>query len=149
MCWLFLILPFLHDFKMSVCELIYEPSDRHFEIKVYLFTDDLTQALTGDPRAPLPPREAISQYVQQHLELYVNNSSQQLQFYSIRQKEEQTLLQFRTQSLEGSPASIFVKNDLLLEKFSEQSNMVYLVAPGKSKQVEALGNNRRNASFGW
>ncbi len=149
MFWLFLILPFLHDFKMSVCELIYEPSDRHFEIKVYLFTDDLTQALTGDPRAPLPPREAISQYVQQHLELYVNNSSQQLQFYSIRQKEEQTLLQFRTQSLEGSPASIFVKNDLLLEKFSEQSNMVYLVAPGKSKQVEALGNNRRNASFGW
>lgn len=149
MCWLFLILPFLHDFKMSVCELIYEPSDRHFEIKVYLFTDDLTQALTGDPRAPLPPREAISQYVQQHLELYVNNSRQQLQFYSIRQKEEQTLLQFRTQSLEGSPASIFVKNDLLLEKFSEQSNMVYLVAPGKSKQVEALGNNRRNASFGW
>lgn len=149
MFWLFLILPFLHDFKMSVCELIYEPSDRHFEIKVYLFTDDLTQALTGDPRAPLPPREAISQYVQQHLELYVNNSSQQLQFYSIRQKEEQTLLQFRTQSLEGSPASIFVKNDLLLEKFSEQSNMVYLVAPGKSKQVEALGNNRRNTSFGW
>lgn len=149
MFWLFLILPFLHDFKMSVCELIYEPSDRHFEIKVYLFTDDLTQALTGDPRAPLPPREAISQYVQQHLELYVNNSRQQLQFYSIRQKEEQTLLQFRTQSLEGSPASIFVKNDLLLEKFSEQSNMVYLIAPGKSKQVEALGNNRRNASFGW
>ncbi|MEY4202632.1 MAG: hypothetical protein RL013_334 [Bacteroidota bacterium] len=149
MFWLFLILPFLHDFKMSVCELIYEPSDRHFEIKVYLFTDDLTQALTGDPRAPLPPRETISQYVQQHLELYVNNSRQQLQFYSIRQKEEQTLLQFRTQSLEASPASIFVKNDLLLEKFSEQSNMVYLVAPGKSKQVEALGNNRRNASFGW
>ena len=134
---------------MSVCELIYEPSDRHFEIKVYLFTDDLTQALTGDPRAPLPPREAISQYVQQHLELYVNNSHQQLQFYSIRQKEEQTLLQFRTPVLSASPSQIYVKNDLLLEKFSEQSNMVYLIAPGKSKQVEALGNNRRNASFGW
>ncbi len=149
MFWLFFILPFLHDFKMSVCELIYEPSDRHFEIKVYLFTDDLTQALTGDPRAPLPPREAISQYVQQHLELYVNNSHQQLQFYSIRQKEEQTLLQFRTPVLSASPSQIYVKNDLLLEKFSEQSNMVYLIAPGKSKQVEALGNNRRNASFGW
>ena len=148
MYWLLLAVPFLHDFKMSVCELIYEPSDRHFEVKVYLFTDDLTQALTGDPRATLPTREAVSQYVQQHLELYVNSSRQELQFYSIRQKEEQTLLQFRTPSMTGSPSSVFVRNDLLLEKFSEQSNMVYLTAPGKSKQVEALGNNRRNASFG-
>lgn len=146
---LFLILPFLHDFKMSICEFIFEPSDRHFEVKVYLFTDDLTQAITGDPRAPLPARETISQYVQQHLELYVNNSRQELQFYSIRQKDEQTLLQFRTPSLSYSPGQMYVKNDLLLEKFSEQSNMVYLIAPGKSKQVEALGNNRRNASFGW
>jgi hypothetical protein len=149
MYWLFLVLPFLHDFKMSVCELIYEPSDRHFDVKVYLFTDDLTQALTGDPRATLPTREAISQYILQHLELYVNNSRQELQFYSIRQKEEQTLLQFRTPALASSPSGVYVKNDLLLEKFSEQSNMVYLMVPGKSRQVEALGNNRRNASFGW
>ena len=106
MYWLFLVLPFLHDFKMSVCELIYEPSDRHFDVKVYLFTDDLTQALTGDPRATLPTREAISQYILQHLELYVNNSRQELQFYSIRQKEEQTLLHFRTPALASSPSGV-------------------------------------------
>ena len=138
----------LHDFKMSVSELIFDPSDRHWEIKVYLFTDDLTQAISGDPKAALPARNAIDQYVQQHLQVYVDGVRQPLQCYSIRQKEEQTLVQFQTPGMPNVDIKkVRVVNQLLTQTFREQTNMVYLIVPGKSKKTSALDAGRMEAVF--
>lgn len=139
-----------HDFKMSICEVIYEPSDRHFDVKIYLFTDDLTEVLTGDPKAALPTREVISQYVLQHLGVQVNGVQQTLQFSAIRQKEEQVMVQFSTPSL-GSvqPATVAVWDNIMLEKFREQTNMLYLIVPGKNKRTEALDAKRTSVEMKW
>jgi hypothetical protein len=139
-----------HDFKMSICEVIYEPSDRHFDVKIYLFTDDLTEAITGDPKAALPTREAISQYVLQHIGVQVNGVQQPLQFSAIRQKEEQVLVQFSTPSLGNiQPATIAVWDNIMLEKFREQTNMLYLIVPGKNKRTEALDAKRTSVEMKW
>ena len=139
-----------HDFKMSICEVVYEPTDRHFDVKLYLFADDLTEAITGDPKAALPTRETISQYALQHLGIQVNGGQQVLQFSSIRQKEEQVLVQFTTPSL-GSiqPATVAIWNNIMLEKFGGQTNIVYLIVPGKDKRSEALDAKRTSVELKW
>ena len=43
-----------HDFKMSVTELVFSEEKKTFEVKVYLFVDDLTATLAGDPNAAIP-----------------------------------------------------------------------------------------------
>ncbi len=146
--FLLLHVPPAHEFKMSVCEVVYEPSDRHFGVKAYLFIDDLTEAITGDAQAALPARDQIEQYVQTHLQLHVDGQKQVLTFQSIRQKEEQVQLQFTAPALATNPQKVGVANNMLLEKFGEQTNMVFLIMPGNSKKAEALDAKRTWVEFG-
>ena len=138
----------LHDFKMSVCEVIHAPETGNVALKVYLYTDDLTEALTGVATAPLPDRNAISNYILQHLELNVNGLRQPLEFFSLRQKDDQILVQFNTPA-NGIPSvvDIFIKNSLLVDKFKDQSNVVYAIVPDKAKQTQMLNGSKREAYF--
>jgi hypothetical protein len=137
-----------HDFKISVCEVAYEPSGRYFGVKIYLFTDDLTETLTGQSKGPLPSRDIIVQYALKHVELRVNGADQPLQFRALRQKDDQTLVEFTTSPLTGSPlAAVSIYDCLLLEKFQQQTNMVYLLVPGKEKQSEALDRQKPTVTF--
>ncbi len=137
----------LHEFKMSVTELIYHPEDHHFEVKVYLFTDDLTEALTGNPAAVLPNRVQIEQYLQQHFSLLTGGQVQGLQVQSIRQRADQVLVTLISPAATAPPQQIEVRNQLLTARFKEQTNMVYLIVPGKHKKTEALDLQRTQAFF--
>jgi hypothetical protein len=127
-----------HDFKMSVTEVVFTEEKKAFEVKVYLFIDDLTATLTGDPMAPLPATKTIGDYVVKHLELNVNGSKQALSFQSIRQKNDQVLATFSTPAFTQKIKKINIKNSLLIEKFKEQTNMVYAILPGKGRETELL-----------
>lgn len=127
-----------HDFKMSVTEVVYTDERKAFEVKVYLFIDDLTATLIGDPNAALPASKTIGDYVLKHLELNVNGSKQVLTFESIRQKNDQVLATFSTPVFIQKIKKINVKNSLLIEKFKEQTNMVYAILPGKGRETELL-----------
>jgi hypothetical protein len=127
-----------HDFKMSVTELVFSEEKKAFEVKVYLFTDDLTATLAGDPNAALPASKAIGDYVLKHFELSVNGGKQALTFQSIRQKNDQVLATFSSPVFTQKIKKITVKNSLMLEKFKEQTNMVYAILPGKGRLTEML-----------
>jgi len=137
----------LHEFKMSVTELIYHPEDHHFEVKVYLFTDDLTEALTGNPTAALPNRVQIEQYLQQHFSLLAGGQVQSLQIQGIRQRADQVLITLLSPVANTPPKHIEVRNQLLTARFKEQTNMVYLIVPGKHKKTEALDLQRTQVFF--
>jgi len=140
---------YLHEYKMSVCEVIQQPAAGNYEVKFYLYTDDLTEALTGNPTAPLPGRDQITAYILQHFSLQINGASQNLQFYSIRQKEDQVLVQFNTPAVSGNLSNIKVKNNLLTEKFSRQTNMVYAIIPGKNKKIEMMDAKKQEVVFSF
>ena len=137
----------LHEFKMSVTELIYHPEDHHFEVKIYLFTDDLTEVLTGNPSAPLPTRVQVEQYLQQHFTLLVGGQPQPLQLQGIRQRADQVLVQLSSPQGTIAPQQLEVRNQLLTSRFKDQTNMVYLIVPGKHKKTEALDQQRWQVFF--
>ena len=137
-----------HDFKMSICEIIHQPEQGNVMLKIYLFADDLTQTLTGNASAPLPDRNAISQYVGQHIQLKINDYVMELEFAGLRQKDEQVLLQYQTRPNGFSAiGTIQLTNTLLLEQFKDQSNIVYAIQPGKNKQTQMLNHSTTVAYF--
>ncbi len=138
-----------HAFKMSVTEVVYKEETKAFEVKVYLFIDDLTATLTGEPNAALPASKTIGDYVLKHLELSVNGSKQALTFQSIRQKNDQVLATFSTPVFTQKIKKINVKNSLLIEKFREQTNMVYALLPGKGRETELLNAGDVEGEFSF
>ncbi|MBK8566247.1 MAG: hypothetical protein IPN76_23625 [Saprospiraceae bacterium] len=138
-----------HEFKMSVTEVVYVEEKKAFEVKVYLFTDDLTATLTGDPNAALPASKTIGDYVLKHLKLSVNDGKQVLTFQSIRQKNDQVLATFSTPVFTQKIKKINVKNSLLIEKFKEQTNMVYALLPGKGRETELLNAGDVEGEFSF
>ncbi len=138
-----------HDFKMSVTEVVYSVEAKAFEVKFYLFTDDLTATLAGDPMAPLPTQTDISNYILKHFGLSVNGVKYALTFQSIRQKNDQVLVTFSTAVFTQKISKITVKNSLMVEKFKEQTNMVYAILPGKGKLTEMLNAGDGEGEFSF
>lgn len=137
-----------HDFKMSVCEMIYQPAQRRFEIKFYLFRDDLNQALHGVPSLDPVAGLAARAYILNHFEMTANSQPQALSFQSIREKGEQVLVQFLTPALTKSLSEIEIKNNLLTEQFRSQVNMLYLYYPDeKSKHTKILDAKKTKEKF--
>lgn len=135
-------LPPFHAFKMSVCEIIYKPQSHNFEVKCYLFQDDLRETLYNDPKNGLLSPEIVVPYIQKHLAISVNQQQQPLQYTSLQTKEEQILVQF---SMAAAPntskiSNISVQNNLLLEKFSKQVNVVYVYYPTEQNKHTKMLN---------
>lgn len=138
-----------HDFKMSVTEVMFSEEKKAFEVKVYLFTDDLTATLTGNPNSALPNNSLIGDYILRHLELNVNGSKQTLSFQAMRQKNDQVLATFTTLVFKQKIKTIQVKNSLLIEKFREQTNMVYALMPGKGRETQLLNASDVEGEFSF
>jgi hypothetical protein len=152
-----MILPFVfllnakdHDFKMSVCEIVYSTDNEAFDVKFYLFQDDLKAALYNNPDAPTIEGNKASEYILRHFNLNINGQAQSLVFQSLKEKNDQVLAQFSTQKIPlASLSKMQVKNNLLLEKFREQINMVYALLPGRDKLVQMLNATKTEAGFSF
>ncbi len=152
-----IILPFIfllnakeHDFKMSVCEIVYSAENEAFDVKFYLFQDDLKSVLYDNPDAPTIEEIKASEYILRHFNLNINGQAQALVFQSIKGKNDQVLAQFSTQKIPLSSLSkMQVKNNLFLEKFREQINMVYALLPGRDKLVQMLNATKTEAGFSF
>ena len=140
----------IHDFKMSVCEMVYAPEKEAFDVKFYLFQDDLKQTLYGNQDVRSIDGEEARDYILKHFEMSANGLKQPLSYQSMREKDDQVLVQFRTAKipLEGL-SGVQVKNSLLTGTFREQINMVYLVLLGKPKQTLMLNAMRTEGELSF
>ena len=147
--WMGMAKPPLHPFKMSVCEVVYMSQPRHFEVKCYLFQDDLRETLYADPLNGALTADKVGPYLREHLALGVNGQAQTLQLREVRLKEEQILVRFETGSIPpGNIKQVSVDNRILLEKFDKQVNMVYLYYPNEqSKRTKAFDKQHQQEVF--
>jgi hypothetical protein len=137
-----------HDFKLSVCEIIYDQPRQLFELKFYLFQDDLKDCLYNDPAAPeLKEKDAV-EYIRLHFSLWSNQQQQELNFQSLREKNDQVLVTFHTRPLPlKNQRTLRVQNSVFLEKFRQQTNMIYLILPERSKLTKILNAGRTEGEF--
>jgi uncharacterized protein DUF6702 len=143
--------PVLHDLKMSVCEIAWVPESETFEVKFYLFEDDLKVTLYPlMHEGPVADKDASS-YIMQHFSVQANGQPLPLTFTSMREKNDQILVQFSSPKIPaGGLQKLQVQNDLLTEKFRRQVNMVYVYYPDKdTRQTEMLDATKARTEFSF
>ncbi len=142
--------PFVvHPFKMSVCEVVYLAQTRNFEIKCYLFQDDLRETLYNDPVNGALTQETVAPYIARQIEIVVDGQKQALQCENLRTKGDQVLVRFVTPTMKASGvAKLGITNRLLIEKFSRQINMVYVYYPNEgNKRTKTFDVNKTWDTF--
>ena len=124
---------------MSVSEVEYSAMTESFEVRVYLFQDDLKEAVYGDPLSPLLENAAISEYILAHIELEIDNEPVPLSFIELKERKDQVQVIFTTKKVNLKGANnVLISNELLIETFPKQTNMVYLSLPDKSRLTQIL-----------
>ena len=137
-----------HDFKMSVCEITYEEEQKVFEVKFYLFQDDLKVAIFGNPIPPELEASSVSNYILKKTKLSLNEKAIALSFSEMKEREDQIQVVFRSEVISLSPNSkLKISNQLFLDKFKQQTNMVYLNMPGRSKITQIMNGAKTEVEF--
>ena len=137
-----------HDFKMSVCELEYAAPQSAFHIRLYIFQDDLKKGIYDDPDAPRLETQKVVDYILKKVTLYVDDENIPFYFSEIKEKEDQVQVVFISEKITLSPTTrLELINQLLIEKFRTQINMVYLSLPGRSKLTRILNAQKTKAAF--
>ena len=139
-----------HELKMSVCEMKYDEEAGRFDIFFYLFQDDLKETLTGDPNAVRLDTAAVAKYISTHFEVRMNEKTTAITFQSIEERKDQVRVRFTSEtcSLAGQ-SGLLVTNRLLIDTFRKQTNMTYLILPGRGKLTKLFNAGMTQAKFSF
>lgn len=140
--------PAAHDFKMSVCEINYLAEKESFQVRFYIFQDDLKEALYGDPLSDKMEEERVVEYILEKIKIQSDGQPISLAFSEIKEREDQIKVVFNTSKIKAETISkLLVSNQLLLEKFKSQTNMVYVTLPGQTKKTMILNAGKTDGLF--
>ncbi len=139
------MLYFMHPFHVSVTEISYNGHNKHFEISVRIFTDDLENALEkyANTRFDLiqslndsSVQKILESYMLSHFVVKQYGKPVPLNFLGSEPDEDVIWSYLESPPVEN-PASIWVRNTLLLDLFDDQVNLVHLV----------IGQNTRSRKY--
>ncbi len=133
----------VHDFHLSKCLIEYSVADQAVQITMYMFLDDLEEALRQQGKDKLficsgkehPEAENyLFQYIQQQFKIAVNEESVNFEFVGKEQSEDLQAVWCYLEVLDISNfKSIEVHNSILMEIFDDQQNIVQISAPDKKQ----------------
>ena len=130
-----------HPFHVSVCDMTYDPKDKHLKISYRIFLDDLElgmQKHTADPTLDITKigseSMALEQYILQHLELSVDNKKKALAYVGHEIEEDAMWCYIEIEKLRPFK-SITVSNKLLFDVYLDQENLVHLRKNGEVRSL--------------
>ena len=136
----------IHPFYVSMTDINYNDKNKSLEISVRIFTDDFEQTLRKSHQDKIdilhPANQElmnkyVSAYIQQHLQLKVNDKPVQLNFVGYEQQSESIWSYFEVQQV-AQVNKLAIMNDLLHEYNNNQINMMHV------KVKEAEKSNKLN-----
>ncbi|MBK8701564.1 MAG: hypothetical protein IPN29_19255 [Saprospiraceae bacterium] len=132
-----------HEFHISKTEINYDTKTASLQLTIHIFIDDLERALTKTNRKSLKlgtDKEAtdsdllISQYLMDNLKLESAGKKLEVAFLGKEPSEDfQALYCYLEVPLSKSSESLSISNNLLLEIYDDQKNMV--IVSRNRKQV--------------
>lgn len=133
-----------HDFHASVTQMQYNPKERAFEISIRIFTDDFEKALSqeantkvhldGSPGQPHDKNEPlIEKYIRSHF-AYVNPQKQTKPITYVGHEVEADANWIYLEMPYSEPfKGGLLKQNVLMEMFDDQVNMVNIQYQGQKK----------------
>lgn len=133
----------LHKFYLSVSELTYSEPDQKFRLVSRLFIDDLDAVLLAryDIESHLNTafeHEMADYYLEKYIKtkLLIKVNNEVLDYQILGHKVDNDQLVFfieATYSEFEQLKSVYVQNELLMDLFDEQQNVVHILLKGKKK----------------
>jgi hypothetical protein len=131
-----------HEYHVSVTQMQYNPAQKLLEISIRVFTDDLEKALSaenGNRRFTLSDNDQNSPFVEKYLRKYftVSDARQQVQPFQFLGKEQEAdaTWMYLEVPVPGGLPGWTLQNNVLMELFSDQMNMLNLKLPGGKKTI--------------
>ncbi len=134
----------LHPVYVSVTEIEHNKKDNTLEISCKIFTGDLEAVLKKNNKIKvdlLAPRDKkamealVSNYIQQHLKIIVNEKSVKLSFIGYEQNEETIQSYFQVDEVK-SIISMEITDNILYEYKTEQISIIHVIVDGKRKSTK-------------
>lgn len=152
--FLFVLYCFLfgaHPLHVSVTEIQYNETDKALEIMMRVFMDDLELTMKkhySDPNLDIlnPTKksldEMMAEYLNEHFVVGLDNKKQK-PVYLGHEREGEAFVFFIEISKVRRWNNIAVMNNILMELYDDQSNLVHVTVAGK---VKSLRLTKRNPS---
>lgn len=126
----------IHEFHLSKCDIDYNVEANSLQIALSLFIDDLEGTLSSlghdnlhicSQKEATEAEEIIFNYIQDHLLLRVDHESMKLNWVGKEISEDLAAVWCYLEVTDVLPKEIIhVQNDLLMESFDDQQNVVKL-----------------------
>ena len=143
---------FLHPFRISVTEMNYNSQSKSVETTIKIFHDDLEKALSEFYDKPIiietnksECNTQIQKYLDDRLHLFVNDKEVKSEFIGF-EIEDDVVWSYLEFKMAPTPKKIIVRDNLLIDTFSDQSNLVHFKYNGKIKS-RMLSGKEREALF--
>jgi hypothetical protein len=147
----------LHPFHVSVCDMVYESSDKHLKISVRLFLDDLEEALS--PKSNLEhyditekanwelTQQLLKTYLEDNLEIKIKNKDIPLNYLGSEVESDAMWCYLEVEKIKRFD-DITVKYTVLKEIFSDQENLVHVRVDGEVKSCRLYGD-KESETLTW
>ncbi|MCB0570086.1 MAG: hypothetical protein KDC66_10000 [Phaeodactylibacter sp.] len=151
--------PDYHAFHISKCLIDYNEAEQSLQMSMHIFLDDLEEALRRQGSGKLylcTPKETpdaekqLAAYLEQHFRLRVNGKQQAFEFIG-KEVSDDLAAVWCYLEITGvaNLKALEVANDILMELYSDQKNVVSINGPGHKQGMLLLqkGNTVRQATF--
>lgn len=137
--------PVDHDIHMSMVRLTMEDEDM-IDLTVQVFLDDLMNSVGLTPGEPLPDDytsadDLLQQFVQDHLYISINDEVIQPLYIENAASTPAVWITYQITDLPKDIQSIHVKNDIMLDLFDDQLNMLHIELPNHTSAYKLDSKN--------
>lgn len=139
----------IHPLHVSVTEIEMDEKDKRLEIMMRVFIDDLELTLRQRHEQPAldilalsedSRNKIISDYLSDHLILTLDSKIQKIKYIG-HELEESAFIVYIEVSNVKKWKLIQVQNDIIMETFSDQSNLVHVTVREKVKSLRLTKSN--------
>ena len=144
----------LHDYHVSTTQIQYSHEEREIKVSIKMFLDDLEASIdsnfTGTPDIGQETQHSnVDQWIQEYLlerfEIKINDKHLQLIYLGFEIEDDEIWCYLHNENTKRIK-SIHIHNELLIDLFDNQSNIVQLNIGGK-KRTKHFSKNRTDRTF--
>lgn len=148
-----------HDFHISKCLIDYNEPEQALQMSMHIFLDDLEEALRRQgadklflctPKETADAEQHLTEYLRQHFRLKANGRERAFSFVGKEISEDLAAVwcYLEVAGVSGLK-ELEVTNDILMEVYSDQKNVVSINGPGRKQGMLLMqkGSAVRKALF--
>ena len=150
---IFLIFCPVHPLHVSVTEIEFDEKDKALEIMMRVFADDLEKTLRASLHQPdldiLHPKngktldQMTEEYITGHFKLSLDGKPQKIHYLGHEEDGEALIFYIEVSNVKKWK-TIEITNDIIMEMFEDQSNLVHVTVRGTVRSLRLTKETPRN-----